>query len=223
MQPIVVRPVAGASERYEIIAGERRWRAAQRAGLHDVPVTILDVSDREALELAIVENVQRADLNPVEEARGYQALIEEFEYSQATLGETIGKSRVHVTNTLRLLKLPRVGACACWKTGRSRPGMAARCSLRPIPEALAKIVVQKNLSVRETERLAQQPDAIAAAEDRSGRSRRRTPMSSRSRRSCPIVLGMKVEINDEGEGRGERDDALSQPRAARLICRKIRK
>ena len=83
MQPIVVRPLAGAAERYEIIAGERRWRAAQRAGLHDVPVTILDVSDREALELAIVENVQRADLNPIEEARGYQALIEEFDYSQA--------------------------------------------------------------------------------------------------------------------------------------------
>ena len=106
VQPIVVRPVAGAEERYEIIAGERRWRAAQLAGLHEVPVAILDVSDREALELAIVENVQRADLNPVEEARGYQALMDEFGYSQGDLGTTIGKSRVHVNNTLRLLKLP---------------------------------------------------------------------------------------------------------------------
>ena len=87
VQPIVVRPLPGEDERYEIIAGERRWRAAQLAGLHDVPVTILDVPDREALELAIVENVQRADLNPVEEARGYQALIEEFHYSQADLGD----------------------------------------------------------------------------------------------------------------------------------------
>ena len=106
VQPIVVRPAADG--RFEIIAGERRWRAAQRAGLAKVPVIVRDVDDRVALELAIIENVQRADLNPVEEALGYQQLIDEHNYSQADLGQVIGKSRSHVANTLRLLKLPDV-------------------------------------------------------------------------------------------------------------------
>jgi ParB family transcriptional regulator, chromosome partitioning protein len=106
VQAILVRPVPGGGEGYEIIAGERRWRAAQRAGLHEVPIVVHDVSDREALELAIIENVQRADLNPLEEAIGYQQLIDEHGYSQSQLGEVIGKSRPHIANTLRLLKLP---------------------------------------------------------------------------------------------------------------------
>src|SRR5690349_14391102 len=107
VQPILVRPVAG-TEDFEIIAGERRWRAAQRAGLHDVPVVVHDVSDKEALELAIIENVQRTDLNPLEEAAGYQQLIDEFQYSQAQLADMIGKSRPHIANTLRLLKFSPV-------------------------------------------------------------------------------------------------------------------
>ena len=97
---------ARGAESYEIIAGERRWRAAQRAGLHDVPVVVLDVSDGEALELAIIENVQRTDLNPLEEATGYQALATEFNHSQDDIAKIVGKSRSHVANTLRLLKLP---------------------------------------------------------------------------------------------------------------------
>ncbi|ECI7719486.1 ParB/RepB/Spo0J family partition protein, partial [Salmonella enterica subsp. enterica] len=107
VQPVVVRP-APQPGRLELIAGERRWRAAQRAGLTEIPVIIRDVNDRTALELAIVENVQRADLNPVEEALGYQQLIDEHQYTQADLGQVIGKSRSHVANTLRLLKLPDV-------------------------------------------------------------------------------------------------------------------
>src|SRR5947208_10701751 len=106
IQPILVRNVRGAIDQYEIIAGERRWRAAQRAGLHDVPVVLLEVSDREALELAIIENVQRADLNALEEAQGYQALADEFKYSQDDIAKIVGKSRSHVTNTIRLLRLP---------------------------------------------------------------------------------------------------------------------
>ena len=157
VQPIVVRPVAGGDERYEIIAGERRWRAAQLAGLHEVPVAVLDVSDREALELAIVENVQRADLNPVEEARGYQALIEEFGYTQGDLGATIGKSRVHVTNTLRLLKLPP-SLLALLEAGTLSAGHGRALLSARDPERLALAVLDKNLSVRETERLAQLPD-----------------------------------------------------------------
>jgi ParB family chromosome partitioning protein len=107
VQPVVVRP-GREKDQYEIIAGERRWRAAQRAGLTDIPVIVRDVTDRTALELAIIENVQRADLNPIEEAAGYQQLIDEHEYTQADLAQVIGKSRSHVANTLRLLKLPPV-------------------------------------------------------------------------------------------------------------------
>ncbi len=104
IQPIAVRMVRGAGEAYEIIAGERRWQAAQRAGLHDVPVVVLDVADREALALAIIENVQRADLNPLEEAAGYKSLVDEFRYQQDDVAATVGRSRSHVANTLRLLE-----------------------------------------------------------------------------------------------------------------------
>jgi ParB family chromosome partitioning protein len=221
VQPIVVRPVAGASERFEIIAGERRWRAAQRAGLHDVPVTILDVSDREALELAIVENVQRTDLNPIEEARGYQALIDEFEYSQGALGETIGKSRVHVTNTLRLLKLPPA-VLALLETGTLSAGHGRALLAAADPEALAKIVVQKNLSVRETERLAQQPESTP----------RPKPERRLAAKSADVValekelsntLGMKVELRDEGEGRGVVTIYYSSLEQLDHVCKKIRR
>jgi ParB family chromosome partitioning protein len=221
VQPIVVRPAPGAGGRYEIIAGERRWRAAQRAGLHDVPVTILDVSDREALELAIVENVQRADLNPVEEARGYQALIEEFEYSQAALGETIGKSRVHVTNTLRLLKLPPV-VLKLLEEGTLSAGHGRALLSATDPDALAKIVVQKNLSVRETERLAQEPEATP----------RPKPERKVLAKSADVValekeltdaLGMKVELRDEGEGRGVVTVLYRSLEQLDHLCRKIRR
>src|SRR6202049_1377872 len=106
LQPILGRGVAGAVDAYEIIAGERRWRAAQRAGLHEVPILLLEVGDREALEIAIVENVQRTDLNPLEEAAGYEALTNQFDYKQADLARVVGKSRSHVANTMRLLGLP---------------------------------------------------------------------------------------------------------------------
>lgn len=106
IQPIVVRPVGGDPNAFEIVAGERRWRASQRAGLHKVPVVVRDFSDAEAMEVAIIENVQRADLNPIEEAAGYQHLVEQFDYSQEQLAHVIGKSRSHIANTLRLLNLP---------------------------------------------------------------------------------------------------------------------
>jgi ParB family chromosome partitioning protein len=106
MQPLLVRPTQEPNQ-FEIIAGERRWRAAQKAGLHDVPVIVRDVDDKEALELAIIENVQRVDLNPLEEAQGYGQLIDQFSYTQQDLAQVIGKSRSHVANTLRLLRLPQ--------------------------------------------------------------------------------------------------------------------
>lgn len=156
VQPVVVRPSPTDASRFEIIAGERRWRAAQRAGLHEVPVIVRDVNDRTALELAIVENVQRADLNPVEEAMGYQQLIEEHSYSQADLGQVIGKSRSHVANTLRLLRLsPEIRALLV--DGALSAGHARTLVTATDPAALAKRIIDDGLSVRQAEALAQQP------------------------------------------------------------------
>ena len=154
VQPVVVRPRPGG--RYEIIAGERRWRAAQRAGLVEVPVIIRDVDDRVALELAIIENVQRADLNPVEEAQGYQQLIDEHNYTQADLGQVIGKSRSHVANTLRLLKLPD-SIRDMLVDGSLSAGHARTLVTAEDPAGLAKRIVEEGLSVRQAEALAQQP------------------------------------------------------------------
>jgi ParB family chromosome partitioning protein len=200
VQPLVVRPVPGNEERYEIIAGERRWRAAQRAGLHEVPVTILDVSDREALELAIVENVQRSDLNPVEEARGYEALIEEFGYSQGDLGDIIGKSRVHVTNTLRLLKLPEP-VLAMMQSGAISAGHGRALLGARDPEKLARLVVERKLSVRDTELLAQLPDAPPGS--RPERRKSKSPDTIALEKALTDTMGMRIEIKERGEGRGQ--------------------
>ncbi len=155
VQPVLVRRKAETG-RYEIIAGERRWRAAQAAGLSEIPVLVRDVDDRTALELAIIENVQRADLNPVEEALGYQQLIDDHNYSQADLGQVIGKSRSHVANTLRLLKLPNV-IRDMLVDGALSAGHARTLVTAADPAALAKRIVDGGLSVRQAEALAQQP------------------------------------------------------------------
>jgi ParB family chromosome partitioning protein len=160
VQPVVVRPVENGS-RYEIIAGERRWRAAQKAGLAELPAIVRDVSDRVALELAIVENVQRADLNPLEEAQGYQQLIDDHGYSQADLGQVIGKSRSHVANTLRLLRLPD-GVRAMLVDGALSAGHARTLITAQDPEKLARRIVDGGLSVRQAEALAQEPDAASS-------------------------------------------------------------
>jgi ParB family chromosome partitioning protein len=160
VQPVVVRPVEDGS-RYEIIAGERRWRAAQRAGLAEVPAIVRDVSDRVALELAIVENVQRADLNPLEEALGYQQLIDEHGYSQADLGQVIGKSRSHVANTLRLLRLPE-NVRAMLVDGALSAGHARTLITAGDPEKLARRIIDGGLSVRQAEALAQEPGGSPA-------------------------------------------------------------
>ena len=221
VQPLVVRPVAGAAERYEIIAGERRWRAAQRAGVHEVPVTVLDVSDREALELAIVENVQRTDLNPVEEARGYQALIEEFSYRQGELGETIGKSRVHVANTLRLLKLP-APVLEMLETGVLSAGHGRALLSASDPEALARRVVAKGLSVRETERLAQEGEASPAS--RKGRKvAARNADIAALEKELSDHLGLKVTLKHQESGRGALSISYSTLEQLDAVCRRLRR
>ncbi|MCO6188012.1 ParB/RepB/Spo0J family partition protein [Rhizobium sp. L1K21] len=166
VQPVVVRSIEGGH--FEIIAGERRWRAAQLAGFTEIPVIIRDVDDRTALELAIVENVQRSDLNPVEEALGYEQLIAEHGYTQNDLGDIIGKSRSHVANSLRLLKLPEP-VRDMLSSGALSAGHARALIPTSNPVALANTIVSKGLSVRDTERLAQNdirsqenPDGSAA-------------------------------------------------------------
>ena len=153
IQPIIVRKSADQNSKYEIIAGERRWLAAQKAGLHEVPVVITDVSDLKSLEFAIVENVQRHDLNAIEEARGYQRLIEEFSYDQEKVAQFIGKSRSHITNYLRLLNLPDE-VLKLVEDKKLSPGHAKILVGLNNSEFIAKKIIEKNLSVRQAENLA---------------------------------------------------------------------
>ena len=153
IQPVVVRPVRGAKDAYEIIAGERRWRAAQRAALHEIPIVPFEASDSEALELAIIENVQRTDLNPLEEAGGYQALASEYGHSHEDIAKIVGKSRSHVTNTLRLLKLPEP-VKAYIHAGQISAGAARMLIGAADPEEMAREIVDRGLNVRQVEALA---------------------------------------------------------------------
>ena len=154
VQPILVRPLGG--ERFEIVAGERRWRAAEAAGLADVPVVVREISDRESLEIAIIENVQRSDLSAVEEANAYQMLIDEHGYTQSDLADVLGKSRSHVANTLRLLKLPE-SVLGMLTRGELSPGHARTAVSAEDPEAFAREIVARGLSVREAEEMARGP------------------------------------------------------------------
>ena len=155
IQPIVVRPNKSEGGKYEIIAGERRWLASQNAGLHEVPVVILDVDDVKSLEFAIVENVQRQDLNPIEEAKGYQKLIDDFNYNQEKLSKFIGKSRSYIANSLRLLALP-VEVITMVENGNLSAGHARSLIGLNNSIELAKKIVQKRLSVRQSEVLVRQ-------------------------------------------------------------------
>tara|TARA_B100000700_G_C14961026_1_gene816454 strand:+ start:708 stop:1556 length:849 start_codon:yes stop_codon:yes gene_type:complete len=155
IQPIIVRPDKSSEGKYEIIAGERRWLASQNAGLHEVPVVILNVDDVKSLEFAIVENVQRQDLNPVEEARGYQKLIDDFNYNQDKLSKFIGKSRSYIANSLRLLSLP-AEVLAMVEQGNLSAGHVRTLIGLANSVDLAKKIIQKKLSVRQSEVLARQ-------------------------------------------------------------------
>src|SRR6516165_450046 len=154
IQPVIVRAMRGASD-YEIIAGERRWRAAQRANLHEIPIVALEATDSEALELAIVENVQRTDLNPLEEAGGYQRLAGEYGHSHEGIAQMVGKSRSHVSNTLRLLKLPEQ-VKAYISAGEISAGAARMLVGVADPESMAREIVERGLNVRQVEALAKE-------------------------------------------------------------------
>ncbi len=155
LQPILVRPIAGSDRQYQIVAGERRWRAAQQARLHEVPVVIRELTDRETLQIALVENIQRQDLTAIEEGEGYRRLIAEFAFTQEDLGRTVGKSRSHVANTLRLLDLPEA-VRAMVQDGRLTAGHARALLGCADPLAAAHEVLARGLNVRQTEALARQ-------------------------------------------------------------------
>jgi len=170
IQPIVVRQPRGAAGDYEIIAGERRWRAAQRAGLHEVPVVVIEATDAEALQLAIIENVQRADLNPLEEAQGYRALIDEFSNSQEDIAKIVGKSRSYVANTLRLLKLSD-NVKAYIHSGKLTAGHARMLIGEPNADALAEEIIARELNVREVEAMARERAEKNGGKKGKGRAR----------------------------------------------------
>jgi ParB family transcriptional regulator, chromosome partitioning protein len=195
VQPLVVRPVRGEHELYEIVAGERRWRAAQIAKLHEVPVLERDLADREVLELAIVENVQRNDLSALEEAEGYRRLIDEFGRSQEELAHQVGKSRVHITNTLRLLKLPE-SVKNLLATGKLSAGHARALLAAGEPEVLAQRVVALGLSVRQTERLAARPRVAR----RRGGPIVKDADTRALENDTARALGLKIEIEHGNSG-----------------------
>ena len=197
IQPVVVRPVRGAKDAYEIIAGERRWRAAQRAALHEIPIVPFEASDSEALELAVIENVQRTDLNPLEEAGGYQALASEYGHSHEDIAKIVGKSRSHVTNTLRLLKLPEP-VKAYIHAGKISAGAARMLIGAADPEEMAREIVDRGLNVRQVEALAKDraPGSGKAAKKRVVKSADTIALERR----VSNTLGLTVTVDHRSKG-----------------------
>ena len=196
IQPILVRTVRGVPESYEIIAGERRWRAAQRANVHAVPIIVLEVDDREALELAIIENVQRTDLNPLEEAYGYQTLMNEFSHAHEDIAKIVGKSRVHVTNTLRLLKLSDKVKSHI-QSGKLTAGHARMLVGQPNAEEMAEQIVTRGLNVRQTEEIARRGE-----KPKTPRKSRvdKDPDTLALEKRVSDALGLRVTIDHRGDG-----------------------
>jgi ParB family transcriptional regulator, chromosome partitioning protein len=217
LQPILVRPSMFAGE-YQIVAGERRWRAAQRTGVRTLPAIVRSLSDQEVLEIAIVENVQRADLTPIEEAEGYKALIDRFGRTQAEVADTVGKSRVHVTNAIRLLQLPPA-VLDMVRDGRLSAGHARSLIGAPDAEALAEEAAGRGLTVRQTEALAR-----GAAIRRHGAPRGAQPGKDADTLALEAglaeVLGMEVDIIDRG-GSGELRVRYASLEQLDDLCRRL--
>jgi len=200
VQPIVVRPVNGEAGGFEIIAGERRWRAAQAAALHEIPVIVRDLSDQEALEVAIIENVQRTDLNAIEEAAGYRQLIDAYQYKQDELAGIVGKSRSHLTNTLRLLKLP-ASVQELVRNGALSAGHARALIGHDDAEKLARDIVRREMSVRDVEALIQRLGNALSA--RAGKSSHKDADTRAAERELSDALGLSVSLVS---GKGEKGE-----------------
>lgn len=223
IQPIVVRPLPNLPDAFEIIAGERRWRAAQRAGLHDVPVVVFEADDRLALELAIIENVQRSDLNAVEEAAGFESLITHHGYSQTELATALGKSRSHVANTLRLLKLPERVRDMLGR-GEISAGHARALLAIDDPGAAADRIVKEGLTVRDVERLGQPTAPLDEREHPTRRTRRASATDPDMRAletSLKQCLGLRVRIEQQGEA-GELRIRYASMEQLEALCRSLR-
>tara|TARA_A100001011_G_scaffold158462_1_gene166868 strand:+ start:22 stop:876 length:855 start_codon:yes stop_codon:yes gene_type:complete len=192
IQPIAVRKNKSSSEPYEIVAGERRWLAAQKAGLHEVPITILDLNDNETLEVAIVENIQREDLNIVEEARGYKRLNEEFSYDQDKIATMMSRSRSHISNTLRLLNLPK-DIIAMLEQGELTAGQARPLIGMPNASSIAEEIVSKKLSARSIENIKK----------RKTKSFTVDPNVFDAQRDIERSLGLKVNIQNKKNNTGK--------------------
>lgn len=208
IQPIVVRELPNERDSYEIIAGERRWRAAQRAGLHDVPITIVDATDVQSLEFAIIENVQRADLNPIEEAAGYVALMEQCNHTQDQVAQIVGKSRPYVANLVRLLKLsPQVQTLV--RQGQLSAGHARLLVGQPNQIDIAQEVIEKGWSVRQLEQDMRDDGARQAREIKNEIRRGLNPLGPQPTKDADTlalerrmsdVLGLDVSVDHKGEG-----------------------
>lgn len=196
MQPLLVRPSDDPNV-FELIAGERRWRAAQRAGLHEVPVIVREVDDREALELAIIENVQRTDLNAIEEAMGYEQLLEQFDYTQNDLAQVIGKSRSHVANTLRLMKLPE-DVRTMLASGDLTAGHARTLITSDDPSGLARRIVGDGLSVRQAEALTQEDRTPRKTTARAKHPKDADTVALEKRLSDTLGLAVSISHAEKG-------------------------
>jgi ParB family transcriptional regulator, chromosome partitioning protein len=205
VQPLVVRPTDATGTNYEIVAGERRWRAAQKASMHLVPVIVRSLSDQEALELAIIENVQRTDLNAIEEAGGYKELVERFGYTQEELAGIIGKSRSHLANTMRLLKLPD-SVQGLVRDGSLSAGHARALIGHDDAEAVAQDIVKKGLNVRDVEALVmgRKPGAAKSGGSKTA-APQKDPDTRAAEREMTDALGLTVVINP---GRGEAGEVI---------------
>ncbi|MCH8166684.1 MAG: ParB/RepB/Spo0J family partition protein [Proteobacteria bacterium] len=201
IQPIVVRPEPGRPGYYQIVAGERRWRAAQRARLHEIPIVVREVDDRAMLELAIIENVQRSDLNPIEEASGYAQLIERFAHTQEAMSEIVGKSRSHVANTLRLLGLPEQ-VQQMLRSGKLSAGHARALINAADPVALAEIAVRKGLTVRQVEELARRVAAPRRRPRGHGGPKHKDADTRLLEGDLSAAIGMAVSIEHHGTDGG---------------------
>jgi ParB family chromosome partitioning protein len=203
IQPLILRRHPVEADRYEIVAGERRWRAAQMAGLHALPAVVRELSDAEVLELAIIENIQRADLNPLEEAQGYRQLMESFGHTQERLAEALGKSRSHIANLLRLLTLPE-GVLEMLRAGKLTAGHARALITATNPEALARQVVERDLSVRQTEALARTASAAPASRPSAPRPAAKDADTRALEEDLAATLRLKVTIEHKpGQQAGE--------------------
>ena len=217
VQPIVVREIKGLSNVYEIIAGERRWRAAQLAGLHEAPIVVVEADDRQSLELAIVENVQRTDLNAMDEARGYQRLVDEFSYNHQEVAKVIGKSRSHVANTLRLLKLPE-NAKKLVVDGLISAGHARALLATSDPERVAQRIIDEGLTVRDVERLGQ--TVPLDVEKKEPLVREKDADTRALEKLLGDLLGLNVKINHRNDSGDIRIHYQSMDQLD-LLCKRL--